>query len=324
MAQISSEQIGWFGQVFGRLTEQVSSVVRGKPEAINLAVICLASEGHLLIEDVPGTGKTTLARALAESTGGSWKRIQFTPDLLPSDVTGAQIFNQVTGSFEFHQGAVFANVVLADEINRASPKTQSALLEVMEERQHTVDGDQYFVPRPFVVVATQNPVELDGTYRLPEAQLDRFMMRISLGYLSHDNELEVLAGHQSTASETRQLEPITSASEIREMIKLASLVHVEPSIQSYIVQLAQGTRDSPDLRLGVSTRGCVALQRSCQALAGSQGRPYVIADDVKQLVREVFTHRMMLIPDAELRGASQASVLDGVLGTISPPAVRTS
>ena len=261
--------------------------------------MCLFAEGHLLLEDVPGTGKTSLAKAIAHSIEGTWRRIQFTPDLLPSDVTGGLVYDQSQGTFDFRPGPVFANVVLADEINRASPKTQSALLEVMEERHVTVDGAGYDVPRPFVVIATQNPVEQEGTYRLPEAQLDRFLMRTTLGYPDHDDEVDVLR-MLADGLRPEDLSPVMSPADVRTMIQVAESVHVEDAIRSYVVRLCAATRTLPELRLGVSTRGALALVRTARALAAAQARPFVTADDVRIVAPAALGHRMLLTPEAEL------------------------
>lgn len=322
MNQLTDQQAAWYAETVGKLSANVQSVVRGKDAQVRMALVCLLAEGHLLIEDVPGTGKTTLAKSVAESIAGSWKRVQFTPDLLPSDVTGAQIFNQVTGSFEFHPGAVFANIVLADEINRASPKTQSALLEVMEERQHTVDGERYALPRPFVVVATQNPVEQDGTYRLPEAQLDRFLMKISLGYPDHNAELQVLGATNEAVAPVDALTPVMSASDVADLITMAGGVYAAEPVQSYIINLAEATRRRPEFKLGVSTRGCIGLLKAARAFAASVGRPYVTPDDVKTLAAPVFTHRIILSNEAELQQISTADVLERILEEVPPPVLR--
>lgn len=311
-------EITLFSGVFGQIAANVESVLLGKPEVVRLALTALFSESHLLIEDVPGVGKTTIARAIAASVKGEWRRIQFTPDLLPSDVTGVTIFNQGNQEFEFHPGPVFANVVIADEINRASPKTQSALLEVMEERHVTVDGVRHAVPRPFLVVATQNPVEMDGTYRLPEAQLDRFGMRISVGYPSEAIEIEVL--RNASAGRTPDgLDPVTDTSVVADLIKLTSRVYLADPLYGYAVRVAAATRTLPDVRVGISPRGVVALTRTSQAFALSQGRAYVIPEDVKALAESVFAHRLVLAPDAQLRGRTAGAILAEVLAEVPVP-----
>ncbi len=321
VAELDHEQAAWFAAEASKLSQNIQQIIKGKPEIVELVIVALLSEGHILLEDVPGTGKTTLARAVAESIDGTWKRIQFTPDLLPSDVTGAQIYNQATASFEFHPGAVFANIVLADEINRASPKTQSALLEVMEERQHTVDAQTYPMPRPFVVIATQNPVEQDGTYRLPEAQLDRFLLKTSLGYMAIEDEVAVMTGSSSARA---NIAPCMSASSIRDLISIADRVHAEDSLTTYIAQLASATREHPQLRLGVSTRGAIALLRSSRALAAIHGQTFVTPDHVQHLVRAVFGHRMLLTPEAELKRISPYDILNELLASVQPPVGRST
>jgi MoxR-like ATPase len=258
---------------------------------------------------------------MAQSIDGAMRRIQFTPDLLPSDVTGVQIYNQESRQFEFHQGPVFANVVLADEINRASPKTQSALLEVMEERQVTVDAFPFEVPRPFIVIATQNPVEQGGTYDLPEAQIDRFMMRMAMGYPSHDAEVEVLNARARGAT-PEQLRPVLSTPEFVEMIEIARAVHLAPVVMSYIVTIAAATRRIPELRLGVSPRGSLALALAAQAQAAAQGVPFVTADDVKNLAPAVLAHRMILRPEAELQGATATGLLERITASVPVPHER--
>jgi MoxR-like ATPase len=305
-------------ELIGAVATNITKVIKGKPEMIRMVLTCLLAEGHLLIEDVPGVGKTSVARALAASIEGTWGRIQFTPDLLPSDVTGASVFNQGTREFDFHPGSVFANIVLADEINRASPKTQSALLEVMEERQVTVDGKTRPVPRPFVVVATQNPIEMDGTYRLPEAQLDRFLMRIDVGYPDPTAEREILKGEDGGIS-IRSLKPVVSAATIVEMISWVNRVQVADSLQDYIVSLSAATRVLPEVRLGVSPRGSLALLRAIRGYAAAHGRDYAIPEDIKALAVNVFAHRMILQPDAELRGTTCADVVRRVLDAVPVP-----
>jgi MoxR-like ATPase len=267
---------------------------------------------------VPGVGKTTLARAMAAVVRGAWRRIQFTPDLLPSDVTGVTIFNQASRGFEFHPGPVFANIVIADEINRASPKTQSALLEVMDERYVTVDGVRHPVPRPFLVVATQNPVEMDGTYRLPEAQLDRFLMKLSVGYPDEAVEIDVLRGAVAGRSPDA-LEPVTDTNAIAHAIGLARRVYLADPLYAYAVRLAAATRTHPQVRVGVSPRGGIALTRAARAYACTAGRGYVLPEDIKDLVVAVFGHRLLLSPDAQMRGATTAAVLDDVLRSVAVP-----
>ncbi|MCB1013628.1 MAG: AAA family ATPase [Acidimicrobiales bacterium] len=283
--------------------------------------MALLTEGHLLLEDVPGLGKTSLARALARSIDASASRIQFTPDLLPSDVTGVQVFNDATREFEFHRGPVFHNVVIGDEINRASPKTQSALLEVMEERQVTVDAETFPVERPFVVVATQNPVDLDGTYRLPEAQVDRFLLKVSVGYPDEDAELEIVAG-QSVRPPLAELRPVLSLDEVRAMIALVRReVYVAPELVRYAIRLAAATRESDALRLGVSPRGTLALVHTARTRAAASGRDYVAPEDLKALAGPALAHRLVLTPEAELSGRSATEVLAEVLDQVPLPAV---
>jgi MoxR-like ATPase len=305
--------------LFDALSHNVQRVIQGKREQVRLALICLFAEGHLLIEDVPGVGKTSMAKAIASSIAATAHRIQFTPDLLPSDVTGVSVWNRSTSEFEFRPGGVFAHVVLADEINRASPKTQSALLEAMEERQVTVDARTYALPRPFLVIATQNPVELEGTYPLPEAQLDRFLMRVPMGYPSRDAEIGILETQGAGQLRAEGLEPVASAAEITSAADDISSVHVAPALQAYIVDLADATRRHPDLALGVSPRGALAVQRAARALAVSAGREYVIPDDVKVLAPYVLEHRMLLAPEAELRGVTAHDVLGAIISTVPVP-----
>jgi MoxR-like ATPase len=305
-----------FGRLFSALLANVERVVQGKRDQIHLALVCLLAEGHLLIEDVPGVGKTLLAKAIARSIGGSCMRIQFTPDLLPSDVTGVSVWNRSSGEFEFRPGGVFANIVLADEINRASPKTQSALLEAMEERQVTVDTQTYRLPRPFMVIATQNPIELEGTYPLPEAQLDRFLMRIPMGYPGRDAELAILETHGERAIVVDDLPPVVTAAEVAEAATAVTSVFLAPELREYIVDLVTATRHHPDLVLGASPRASLALQRAARALAASFGRTFVIPDDVKRVMPAVIEHRLILTPDAQLRGGSEGDVVRAVLGSV--------
>ena len=296
------------------IVDNVAGFIQGKREVISLAVTCLLAEGHLLLEDVPGVGKTSLARSIAATLGMSWNRIQFTPDLLPSDVTGVSIFHQGSGTFEFHQGPVFAHIVLADEINRASPRTQSALLEVMEERTVTVDGVTHAVPRPFLVLATQNPIEMDGTFPLPEAQLDRFLMSVSIGYPDLEAEVRVLANsHRGLTIE--ELQAVGDADGIRRMVALARTVHVEPSVMEYVVRLTSATRTSPGVRLGASPRGSVGLLRAAQVSAAMAGRTYVTPVDVQRLAVPVLAHRIVL-NDVEADSAARTRAIEQVVSGV--------
>jgi MoxR-like ATPase len=280
----------------GRIRDNIEQVIEGKPDAIRLALVVLLAEGHLLIEDVPGVGKTLLAKALARSIDCSVRRIQFTPDLLPSDVTGVSVYNQESRDFEFKPGAVFANLVVGDEINRASPKTQSALLEAMEERQVTVDGVTYELESPFMVIATQNPIEMEGTYPLPEAQRDRFTARLSMGYPSASSELDMLSTHGG-ADPLDDLEAVADALEVRKLIEVVRTIHVSDEVRRYVVDLATATRESPDLRLGASPRATLQLLRAGRAQAALEGRDYVLPDDIQSLAGPVLAHR--LLPTAE-------------------------
>jgi MoxR-like ATPase len=311
-----------FKDLFDAVADQIERVLRGKRRAVHLALVCLFAEGHLLIEDVPGVGKTSLAKAIARTIGGSWRRIQFTPDLLPSDITGVSVWDQATSDFEFRPGGVFANIVLADEINRASPKTQSALLEAMEERQVTVDAATHRLGSPFMVIATQNPIELEGTYPLPEAQLDRFMMRLRIGYPDRTAELAILDAQATDTVPADTLEPITDADTVAAWSSELAAVHVAPELQGYIVDLVDATRHHRDLMLGVSPRGALGLQRTTRALAASVGRSYVVPDDVKALAGAVLEHRLVLSPEAQMRGTSAAAVMASVLDSVAVPATR--
>jgi MoxR-like ATPase len=317
----SDKKAEWFGQQFEAAATTIESVIVGKRETVRLVLTALFAEGHILLEDVPGTGKTVLAKSLAQAIDGKWTRIQFTPDLLPADVTGSTVYNQTRGTFEFHPGPVFANIVLGDEINRASPKTQSALLEVMEEHQVTVDSQPYPVPRPFMVIATQNSIEFEGTYRLPEAQLDRFLMKTKIGYLDVNSEIEVLSRH-GRASAVPTITSMLAASHVRTMIDIAESVNVEQSIRAYVVAIAQATRNLPEVRLGVSTRGCIALLRAARVSAVAAGRSFVRPDDVKALVQPVLEHRLILSPEAEMRGTRGSDLLNNILSDIAPPRRR--
>jgi MoxR-like ATPase len=314
-----SAELDTFATAFADVVANVERVIRGKREAIELAVICLFAEGHLLVEDVPGLGKTTLARSLAASVNASSHRIQFTPDLLPSDITGTAVYNQRLGEFGFRPGPVFANLVIGDEINRASPKTQSALLEVMEERYVTVDGTRYPVPLPFMVVATQNPVDMDGTYALPEAQVDRFLMRLRLGYPSLDAELEILEGRQ-VGRRVEDLAPVMRAEDVVAHSERTLSVHVAPTLRRYIVDLVASTRRIPDvLRLGGSPRGSIALLRAVQVRAASTGREFATPDDVKALAAPVLAHRLVLSPETELKRVTAEDVVAEVLRAVPSP-----
>jgi MoxR-like ATPase len=308
-------------QLAERLIQNVERVIFGKRDVIELTVICLLCQGHLLIEDVPGVGKTMLAKALARSLGGSFKRIQFTPDMLPSDVTGTSIYNQKTGDFEFRPGPIMAQIVLADEINRATPKTQAALLEAMEERQVTVDGVTYRLGPPFLVLATQNPIEYEGTFPLPEAQLDRFLMRLSLGYPSPEQEMAILDAQQF-AHPIERLNRVTTVEELVAMQEALKSVYADKLIKQYIVDLVDATRHHPDVYLGASPRGTLTLFRAAQARAAIHGRDYVIPDDVKRLAPATLGHRIIISPAARLKGVSASDVLDELLRTTPVPGAR--
>jgi MoxR-like ATPase len=301
-----------------RLCANIGHVIQGKPEVIRNAVICMLAEGHLLLEDVPGTGKTSLARALASSLSITWNRIQFTPDLLPSDVSGVSIFNQATSEFEFKPGPIFANVVLADEINRASPKTQSALLEVMEEGTLSTDAHVYPMPRPFMVVATQNPIDMEGTYVLPEAQLDRFLMKLTVGYPTAEAEAEILRT-QKMGSTVAHLAPVLSGAEVLMMIDAVKRVEVAPALEQYIVAIATATRSMSELRLGVSPRGSLALLRAGRAAAAAAGRSFVVPEDVKAVAAVLLSHRVILQPDAELQGRTGVELIARAVHSVAVP-----
>ena len=318
---MTPEQATWFSDIFNRLVANVDQVLLGKTFVIRLGFTALLSDGHLLLEDFPGTGKTSFARAMAQSVAGTSSRIQFTPDLLPGDITGVSIYNQAGSEFEFHPGPIFANIVLADEINRASPKTQSALLEVMEEAHVTVDGVSHPVGAPFMVIATQNPIEQAGTYRLPEAQLDRFLLKASIGYPDHASTLRILDGAGVKAHDVT-IPPVVTADAVLEMAQLARTVHVDPSVNDYVSRLVDATRSATEVRLGVSVRGALALVRSAKTLAAASGRHYVVPDDVKSLAEPVLAHRMVLDPEAEFDGVTPSSIIGQLLLETAPPSDR--
>jgi MoxR-like ATPase len=320
---MTPDQARWFSDTFASIVRNIERAILGKTEAIRLSVTCMLAEGHLLLEDFPGTGKTTLARSIAQTVQGSHSRIQFTPDLLPSDVTGVTIFDQKSSSFEFHQGPIFASIVLADEINRASPKTQSALLEVMEEHRVTVDGVSYDVGSPFMVIATQNPIEQAGTYRLPEAQLDRFLMKTTLGYPDRQTSLRILTSGGSRP-QSAALAPIITTAAIAEMSQLGQSVHVEPSVLDYIARLVEATRSAEHVRLGVSIRGALAVARSARVWAASLGRHYVVPDDVKILAIPCLAHRIVLDPESEFNGVTAIDVMVKIISEVLPPTERTA
>lgn len=318
---ILPEQAQWFHETFGQLVDNVSQVVLGKRHVIELAFTAMISQGHLLLEDFPGTGKTSLARAMGQSVSGTSSRIQFTPDLLPGDITGITVYDQKNGEFEFHHGPVFANIVLADEINRASPKTQSALLEVMEENRVTVDGVTRDVPAPFLVVATQNPIEQAGTYRLPEAQLDRFMLKASLGYPDHAATIQILEG---TSQLRYVLPPIATPESIMTMAELSRGVYVNTLVLDYIARIVEATRNATQVRLGSSVRGALALTRASKTWALAHGRDYVTPDDVKGLAEAVLAHRIILDVEAEFDGITPQAVIGQILLDTEPPSQRES
>lgn len=305
-------------EIARQLRENVQQVIVGKDQAINLALVAVLCEGHILLEDVPGIGKTTLARALAVSLGCSFKRLQFTPDLLPSDVTGLNWFNQKNQSFEYRPGPIMSQVILADEINRATPRTQSALLEAMQERQVTVDGVTRPLPRPFLVMATQNPVELEGTFPLPEAQIDRFLLKIRLGYPSEAEENAILERFR-LKDPLPELQAVAHADQIVQLQELRRQVRVEDSVRGYIVQVARATRNHHEIELGASPRATMGLYQSAQAWAAIHDRDYVLPDDVKKLAPHVLTHRMMISPQAQLRGRNPEELIKSIVETVAVP-----
>ena len=321
MTERSTEDVGEVAASARRILDAVRSVIVGKDDVIELALVALLCEGHLLLEDVPGIGKTMLAKSLARALGCEFQRIQFTPDLLPSDVTGVSIFNQKSGEFEFRPGPILSQIVLADEINRATPRTQSALLEAMEERQITVDGHTMPLKRPFLVLATQNPVELEGTFALPEAQLDRFLLRLHIGYPEESDEHEILARFKEE-SPLDSLTPVIESDELIAMEKGVRHVFLEQDVEDYLVQVVRATREHAAVELGASPRATLALYRCSQALAALRGRSYVIPDDVKALAPSVLAHRLILDPQTALRGRSSNAVVQEIVDSIPVPVER--
>ncbi len=305
-------------QAVDRIVENVGQVIIGKDPAIRLAMVALLSRGHILVEDVPGVGKTMLARSIAITTGCDFKRVQFTPDLLPSDVTGASVYNQQIGQFEYRPGPIMAQVVLADEINRATPKTQSALLEAMGEQQVTVEGVTHTLPSPFMVIATQNPIEYEGTFPLPEAQLDRFFMRISLGYPEPSEEVSIMDGREAT-DPIDLLQSSSTPSDIIALQQYTDSIYIDELIKQYIVDVANATRSHPDTTLGVSPRASINLMKGAKAFAMLQGRDYVIPDDVKAIAVPVMSHRVLLSPSARMRGVNQSTIVSEALENVNVP-----
>ena len=305
-----------------QIRENIAQVIVGCEQVVERLLAAIFCEGHVLIEDVPGTGKTTMARALAQSLGCTFARIQFTPDLLPSDIVGVSVYNQKTQEFEFRRGPLFAQIILADEINRAGPRTQSALLEAMQERQVSVDGQTWPLERPFFVLATQNPIDLEGTFPLPEAQLDRFLMRLSIGYPSVEEERMILRRYRAFQP-LHDIKPVISATELDDLAAICRGVYVHPSVESYIIRLAHATRESDDLALGVSPRGSLALYHACQALAAIRGRDYVLPDDVQELIDPLWAHRILVSTHRRLRGEVAAAILAKIRDHVPVPVEET-
>nr|WP_246159431.1 MoxR family ATPase [Nocardioides antri] len=306
----------------GRIRANIERVIEGKSEVVSASLVVLLAEGHLLLEDVPGVGKTMLSKSLARSIDSTVRRIQFTPDLLPSDVTGVSVYNQQTREFEFRPGGVFANIVIGDEINRASPKTQSALLECMEERQVTVDNVTYHLDAPFMVIATQNPVEMEGTYALPEAQRDRFMARVSIGYPLPAAEIAMLNSH-TELNPLDDLEPVTDAAELRKLCAIVGHVHVSEAVQRYAVALTSATRENPEVLLGASPRATLHLVRAAKAFAALHQRDYVLPDDVRALVQPVLAHRLLPSAEAAVSGRGTSAILEGIVAQVPVPEIRS-
>jgi MoxR-like ATPase len=320
---VNTEELAWFGERFAAINDNIERVIQGKRDVIELLSICLLSSGHALIEDVPGVGKTLLAKSLARSIDCSFQRIQFTPDLLPSDVTGVSVWDRDASQFVFRAGPVFANVVLGDEINRASPKTQSALLEAMEEQQVTVDTVTRELEPPFIVIATQNPIEHEGTYPLPEAQLDRFMMRLTVGYPARDKELQMLDTH-GDHSTYDDIKPVVHGADIIKMSDITRRIHVADVIRSYIVDISDASRSDPELMLGASPRASLFLQRASRTWAAQDGRDYVSPDDVKAVLNPVLNHRLILRPEAQMRGVTIPDVIAGIGAGVPVPGTKRS
>ena len=314
------EDVDKFVDLFEAIVGNVSRLLHGKETAVRLALLCLVSRGHLLVEDVPGVGKTSLAKALARSVRLDWQRVQFTPDLLPSDVTGSAVFDRDSSTFRFRPGAVFTNILLGDEINRASPKTQSALLEAMEERQVTVDGLTHRLPSPFLVIATQNPAEHEGTYPLPESQVDRFLLRLTMGYPDRSAEITMLESHGQVAVE--DLEPVADASDLDFLCNLAASVYVAPPLRGYLVDIAATTREHPSVELGMSPRATIALHTAAKTLAAANGRDFVVPDDIREVAEPVLAHRLVLAAGAELDSTTPSEVVAEVLQRVPVPASR--